>query len=359
MTRSFVFGACVLALLLPSCRSPLERSFGLDGWQQARVAGFTLLTNLQENRARVAAGWLAAYAGLIDASLGGEAFTSERERVVFLFATREQFAHYGSILLGHAAQSDDVVRVGMSAELGFATASVLFHELVHVALYEDARIAYPAWYHEGLAEMLGSASIRENVATLGALPPDRAGTLAAHPLLPLERIFDVKRALALEPDETVRFYADAWVVVRFLHGGLGAGEPDHRDALATFLGRLRDGGDWRPAFDASFPVSLAELERQVEDFRARVVRGGSPVVHVRIDAEPVDASFSPLPAREIGLELARYAEHVGRLGLALRFYEELVRRDPTDADAQLARGRIQAEIARLEEAAVDEEAAAE
>ena len=85
--------------------------------------------------------------------------------------------------------------------------------------------------------MLASASIRENVATLGAVPPGRVETLRAYSPLPLARLFEVDRPL-VHPVQDRAEGAGFSVVRKFV--GHGIGRQMHEDPLRLIPEDLRD-----------------------------------------------------------------------------------------------------------------------
>lgn len=247
----------------------------------------------------------------------------------------------------HAIQRYATAFVGVPADLGLETVPVLFHELVHVVLFGDPTFSYPSWYREGLAELLSTASFRGNIVTIGAVPMARKPWLARTEPLPLARLLSGSK---FEGDELDRFYADSWAFVRFLHGVPGAGASHHHREMLDFLARLDAGVPWRVAFDASFDVSLDQLEQEYSRFRARVATGISPVLYLPLEDAAPEVSFSPISPAEAAMRLAEYAVSAGRAGLAVAFCDDVLQADPENVEAVAGRAVALADLGMRDEA---------
>lgn len=328
------------------------RSLDLDHWRRAEVEGFSLYSDAEPAEARRLAARLGAFVQVVHKVMGEQHFPPELRREVFLFATEEQFAWFrlapgvtGQALAGYAS-----VSAGLSAERVEA-ASTLFHELVHVALQESPTFAYPSWYHEGLAEMLSATALREDVVTLGGVPPERLSYLARYEALPLADLLSAPGPFSFgNQEDALRFYADSWALVRFLHGGLGRGRPNHYREMLAYLVRLNTATSWRQAFRDSFHVPLAELEQEFVAFRGTVATGVSPVLHLVLPSDPERVAFEPVPAAEVALRLADWAVRLGDPSLALALSDEALARDPASIPARTGRAVALAGLGRVKEA---------
>ena len=241
---------------------------------------------------------------------------------------------------GHAMRAQDTITVGFSADLGVAGAGVLFHELTHVALLEDAASKYPSWYHEGIAELLGSASFRENLAFIGAVPRSALASLQDSEPLELDVLFEIQHPFDLEADDVHRFYADAWALVRFMHGQIGSGAPNYYDEMVTFLGYLNRGRPWREAFVDSFPGSVDEFAQQLDAFRQGAASGVSYVQVVEL--APVVPELEPesIAPAEIAHRLGIYARTTRSFALSVEFYDFAIGLEADDRQLRAERAVV-------------------
>jgi tetratricopeptide (TPR) repeat protein len=335
---------------IPAWRD-VERAFALNDWSEARLHGFVVSTNAPRADSTRLAGRLSSFLDLLDTSLGGR-FEGDRNRRVFLFSKSSQFQYFtGGGELGHTGRNQDVIFVGLPADLGSLAIPVLFHELVHVALFENDRLDYAPWYHEGMAEMLSSAVFRENVAAIGRIPTIRRSTLAEYEPLALETIFGTTAISQLEEEVAARFYADAWVMVRFLHGGLSADLPNYYEAMLTFLAQLHAGQPWEAAFDQAFSISRDKFASQFAAFRRSSAAGIAFIRYVELPVRPPEIRFTRLTASEAARRLGAYARRVRALALASDFYDFATRRDPADEDSRVRLASVLAEAGRPDAAA--------
>lgn len=111
--------------------------------------------------------------------------------------------------------------------------ALVLHELTHLFFYGVAPAVMPDWYAEGLAETFGGqGTFAWDGGVLqvgGAMRRDRIDAAKKSPL-PLRELLgaDAFRLLAADRDQGLRFYAQAWALLRFLR---------------------QDGGKWKARFE--------------------------------------------------------------------------------------------------------------
>lgn len=345
----------------------MDRAIGLDGWLLVTSPGIEIASAAGERRTLELARELQIFRALARALSQAPVEPRLPTRVV-VFRDRQAYEHFGS---RHTAGEFHWGLRGfvlvMSAD-DTSARHTLFHEYVHFLLHNQS-LSYPTWYDEGFAELLGSASIREHIVTVGALVGREATLADPERLLPLETLLGA-RSYADADTRVDGFYAQSWLLAHLLILGHHAGHPRRVDALRSYLAALQTAPDWRRAFDAAFPEGLDALARDLEAYRQRVT-GDAYLPRIRLDARKLDGAQAEIDrnalapadvAAELGAayldrgpDSARYAE---------RLFERALERDPAHARARAGLARAQAlqgsfdaafaELARAEASAPDD-----
>jgi len=307
----------------------VEREFQLASWSQVQLCGFVVSTNAPEPQVRRLLQKLCRFVDLVDAALGQREDHVTSHRRLFVLRDRGQFQQFARQREdAHTQRSAGHVTIGVPADLGADGVPILFHELVHLALFERQSFAYPLWYHEGMAELLSTAVFRENLAILGQVPARHRSTLERFEPLPFGVLFGTTGNFELVSGDVDRFYADSWALVRFLHGGIGEGAPNHHAAMLRFVGLESAGTPWRQAFAASFSIPFEEFVEHFERFRREAASGVSHVLYVELPEQLPDIHFEPLAASEAALRLGAYAKEVEALPLSRALYDYARTLDP-------------------------------
>lgn len=242
---------------------------------------------------------------------------------------------------------------------------VLFHEYAHHFMFRNSAFAYPAWYVEGFAEYVATATFEGSRGwTIGKPAHHRAHGLFSGASLSAERLlFDPPGSDDRERREV--FYGRSWLLVhmasnvpergaqlsRFL-ADIGRGVP-HREAAAAFgdlaaldtaLDRYMQGGLRFSRYDQPLAASAAITITPVDDLSGRLVMLGLQRRVARSPAETRDAIMRLAianPARaDVWYELALAEIAVGQ-------------RAGSEADRTAARRAAEAAVDRLLAAAPD------
>lgn len=247
-----------------------------------------------------------------------------------------------SFLLVDASERDEALRIAR-------------HELVHRLQPQDPARALPAWYREGLADLLSTASIESAAFEVGRAPADHQA-LARAAALPLGSVLEEADALRWDARSLPAFYAQSWAVAHYFW----LGEEAPRGGLPQFLALLASGRGAAEACEQALGRPLGQLEadvlRHVEQLdlpRARFPLGVA-------SAAPV--SLRPLDSAERDALLGELALALGepRWRRAERWLRSALAHDPARLDARAslawllaARGRpdASAELALAESTA--------
>ncbi|MBK7951891.1 MAG: hypothetical protein IPK00_24850 [Deltaproteobacteria bacterium] len=242
---------------------------GSASWHELRAERFTLLTDGSAATLEVFARDLARFIAVVDRVVQAPAPNVPAR---FVLLTRETQASFLQPWM------EGVILSGVSGFYSFVRADehspihrhTLLHEFTHYLTLRDNAIAYPHWYVEGFAELLGSTRTREDVMEVGAAPPHRIEELEIRRARRWK--LEIEPLLAFDPgrgDHVATLdYASAWALVHFLHT---SGE--RKAQLSEFLRLQIAGQSWEEAFAEAFPESPAELAQAVDDHTRRIARG--------------------------------------------------------------------------------------
>jgi tetratricopeptide (TPR) repeat protein len=185
----------------------------------------------------------------------------------------------------------------------------LLHEYTHYLIHNQG-LAYPRWFDEGFAELLATARFREDLAFIGAPPPNRIQTLrSGAKLLPLRLVLGARAY----PESIAMFYAQSWLLTHYLHTSHAFGEPKLLDSMQDYLELLHRGIPWAIAFERAFDPTVEELAERLAQHRRRVAARDTTVPVLSLQLGLPDTS--QLTLRRVAP--ARMAEILGDAHLAL------------------------------------------
>ena len=178
----------------------------------------------------------------------------------------------------------------------------LFHEYAHHFMYRHFVSAYPAWYREGFAEYVSTASFDMDWrATFGAPAIYRYKTLRKDPPS-IEKIL-TGSVDDFEPDEKARFYAWSWKLVHMLNA-----TPARQRQLDRYLTLFANGTAPLTAATTAFG-DLAQLETDLHAYvpRASGTTTATPVLQSQpeVTVEFLDAVDSRLVDLHLNRRLDR------------------------------------------------------
>ena len=176
---------------------------------------------------------------------------------------------------------------------------VLRHEYAHHLMMHYFPAAYPAWYIEGFADFVSTATFdTRNLPSLGAPPAARWLAAKNGPRLGLEKLLTIG-AHDLTDYQRGAFYAESWLLTHYLNL-----TPARAGQLAHYLDLLNEGKAGREAAIGAFG-DLKTLQDDFDRYRQqsslRYYRIANPLVFSgAIALSPLD----PAEAETIGARLA-------------------------------------------------------
>lgn len=321
-----------LALVAGACASsPRVATLELERWIELRTPLFSIVTHVSREEARHQANQLISFTEVLREQMQAGQVDPALPLRIYIFAGWEQYLNFAP----RGAEGYTLPRLQgsllvLSLQHPAGSKETLFHEYVHYLLFNQQRVAYPLWYNEGLAEFLGSTMIRDDVALIGALP-SRFPVLDEGRVTPLERLLGGGLA-GLDGRAINHYYADAWLLVHYLHFSRQLGGPERLQPALGYLARLNRGVSWREAFAQAFALEPEALERELD---AHLERLGDevPGFSLTLDAPRPEIRERALSRGEAAALLAELGLSIGNTPLARALAREALRSDPADARA--------------------------
>ncbi|MFZ3485677.1 hypothetical protein [Sphingomonas sp. 3-13AW] len=136
---------------------------------------------------------------------------------------------------------------------------ILFHEYGHHLLLGNFAAAYPAWFSEGYAEFLSTASFDKEYAWIGKAAVHRAYTLLQGEKLSASDLFSLNMR-TIRKNQVPALYARGWLLTHYVMIGSGK---ERRDQFSKYLQALNAG---KPGIDAAREAfgDLKQLDKELD-----------------------------------------------------------------------------------------------
>ena len=232
---------------------------------------------------------------------------------------------------------------------------VILHEYAHYLNRQSGRVRFPRWYEEGNAEFLSHSRLSHDAFEYGIAPEKYLATLGFSSWMPLSTLLAISDASALGELDGAMFYAQAWLLVHYLHSRTD-NEEKLGAALTRYARQVGRGVHPTEAFEVAFGLDVKQLENDLLKYylERRFDQRSSP-------ANTALPGFSTrvrsMSAAEVRLVLAQMALRFDNVDGAERWFESVLSDDDLRALAEAGLGRvagyrgdIQAANARFESA---------
>ena len=177
---------------------------------------------------------------------------------VLLFKRRSDFKKYtwNSNIGGFMSYLDSIPLIVMPASSGgLNSETTIKHEYVHVAQSYDKK-ALPKWLKEGMAELLSTATYRDNYGVVGHANKDRWRYLSrevSYDKLIADEYDGIKRRFGADA------YAQYWLLTVY---SLAHKDGMYRDELGKYIQLYRNGEDSLASFKQAYGVSPNAFARE-------------------------------------------------------------------------------------------------
>lgn len=230
---------------------------------------------------------------------------------------------------------------------GMSTSWIVQHEYTHFLVRNQTQQAYPRWYDEGLAEVLGMANLRNGRFDLGVGERGRTNILfAPGAWMPYDRLVDDERTDDMSERDMYRFYAQSWALVHYLNWG----KPGFNitDGLSSYLADRETGTPAVAAFERAFGEDTKKLTGIVRSYLTKHARGFKGTLKQPFDAGQVQVRR--LPRDEAAAALGGHQLLLGHIKEAAPYVDAALAANPENARALVTRADIHKYSGRFAEA---------
>jgi tetratricopeptide (TPR) repeat protein len=217
--------------------------------------------------------------------------------------------------------------VGASSRLARA---VLYHEYTHFLLRNEGRRAYPMWFDEGFAELLGSVDVFGAMVRIGAVPSHRLQALLYPQKLPYSRVIRAQTYREWKGYEIELFYTQSWLLSHYLILGQGGPGATFAKKMDRYLDQVQHHVDEEQAFREAFGIEVGDLEERFAKYVNQIPSFGIPRREIE---QGLEITTRAVPLDEIGTRLGWLAMSIGKHWLAEAYFERAVAANPNDSRA--------------------------
>jgi hypothetical protein len=176
---------------------------------------------------------------------------------------------------------------------------VLFHEYAHHFMFRHFTTAYPAWFTEGFAEFVATATIApDGHWTLGKPARYRTRDLVTDSPLPVEKLLDSKIS-KLRGGEIFQFYARSWLLAHMLYT-----QPQYAGKLSQYAQLVTNGTPSLEAAKTAFG-DLKALDKTLQSYVSAKMQFISSSRAIAIDGPVTVTQLDPLQSQLVELRLKR------------------------------------------------------
>jgi len=279
MPRLIAYWCALLAAFMPAAARA--------NWLQAETPHFRLYSNGGESSLRRFATMVENYDRVLRIMTNTTAPASPVKLDVYLLRSGSDLRKVrsmGSNVAGfYSATPGYIAAFAVRVDkLGLDGDEVLFHEYAHHFMMQYHPAAYPAWYVEGFAEFMMTATVTDKKIEVGGFNQSRAYGLVALPWLPIQKVLEGDLS-GLSSDEAAMFYSQSWLIVHWAFSEQGRSQ-----AMLRYLKAISQGEDGRTAFEREMGMDYEAFARQLKKYvsagRIRYIRF-SPPDHAEVPVE--------------------------------------------------------------------------
>jgi hypothetical protein len=294
-----------IALLLLLCIGGARPALGIElGKLQAYQTGnFTIYTSRDEAQVQHLVAGLAQFQQTLETLLQRKAGDAGMPTNIFIL-DHDDWTHVRPTesMLGVFWAGRFENQLGLMGEGDLQeTLRVIFHEYTHYFLSANYNHEFPAWYQEGLAELLATASF-ENFQARFSVPESRWRDVQAGEWIPFDRLLAVDPGSPeyLEHRLARSFYGQSWLLLHYamIH------DHDFSKKMFDYLGRVNRGG---PSAEAA-RLAFGDLQAVDAELRAYARRSQLSTGVLQIGEAPVRelSAGRAVPETEALVRLAEF-----------------------------------------------------
>jgi len=248
--------------------------------------------------------------------------------LILALADRKELAEIGGPGRSVAGMFSSGLRQNISIVVEISNmdeTQIMLHEYAHFLMRTYSAAAYPTWYQEGFAEFMGTSRVRGDVVELFRAPEGRLNVLLYFDWLDPKQLLDSSEFEDLGEIDTALFYAQAWILVHYLHNR-PEGEPTISEGNARYSQLRSTGMGEITAFEEAFELNTKILNRKLANYlNTKCCRYG------KLNISDILKNFTPEFSSPTPSQVA---QKLGRVALRLespksaRSWFEVASRDP-------------------------------
>lgn len=310
------------------CSSP---SLQEREWLEARTENFQILSQLAPDETKELSSELEIFKSVVERWIGAGPFETRVPSRIVVFADSWSYRAFGpkgsvGYFVPTLRSNWALIDAGPNSR---GAKRVLFHEYAHYIMNNEAEIAHPLWYEEGLADLLSSVVLEGDRVQVGRPPKVRLDTLRflrPKDLLPVQQLFDQSYA-KLASRQAAVFYAEAWAMVHYLQFGHRQGFPDRRQQVLKYLRLLNQGLTWRKACERAFETEPSQLIEELTLYLKNGRLGSHSLPRAEFPNPPAPR-LRVVSESEIGLRLGELALALSHWRRAQDLFESVLDTQP-------------------------------
>ena len=210
---------------------------------------------------------------------------------------------------------------------GIGDRLILFHEYVHYLVREQTRTQFPRWYSERFAELHAATTIEEDRVIVGSVPKARVYALVHERPMHIEDLLEPKY-WSESPSYWSRFYSYSWLLTHYLQMYSLTNDSQLFEQTNEFMRRYNSGEDPVDAFIQSYGLTLAEMDRQLIEYRDS---NNLSAIEISIDDYVGDIEVTELDGNQQVFLLADMAWRTGEEKLARKYLKKTKTHEPNAA----------------------------
>jgi len=310
-------------------------------WVEVRSDHFTVITDAGEKDGRRVIERFEQMRAAFGLLFGRTSINQPVPLTIVAFRSNKEFRQYCPIFQGKVVQlsgffqqadDEDFIAVDMGQEENWET---VFHEYAHVLLNSNFQPTAP-WFDEGFAEFLQSIKVSPGSIVVGQTIPEAAllmqgGTLHLLELFQVQHHSETYNVSGARRD---MFYVESWLVVHYLFDNGRMPQASKYFHLAN-----DEKVPVAQAVQGAFGVAPAEFERQILGY----LRNGKVKVMSYTAKEKFAVTYTaterplnPLETRAALADLHLHSQDY--VPVAIKEFEEVLKADPNQAEAQRGLG---------------------
>ncbi len=340
-------GALAAGLLVAASTTDCKELYERD-WLEARSPNFVVVSSIRQKATVTLVQELEDFRQLVSLFTNAAVLEPRVPTLIFVFPGEIRDIGLVSPVAGffHARMRANyaAVRVVPRMPLSYT----IQHEYTHFLMRNQGRQAYPRWYDEGLAELLGSVNLRNGKFDLGNAPQGRMYALVeqAGAWMPYDRLVDDRQIRDMNSTEIQRFYAQSWALTHYLSWG----KPgfNFNDGLQAYLVDRESGTGAVAAFERAFGEDTKKLAKVVRNYLRKDARYSKGALRKPFDAGQV--RIRRMARDEVAAALGHYCIMIGRIEEAGGYVDAALAANPSNARALVDRADLHKHADRFAEA---------